>query len=294
MTRARTFLVVTALALSTFNVCALEFAGAPLKVEAIDPVRAMVDAVSINNWLNVNHARMSDMQAKGAREHLHALIDARVKQSFVKGGVLLPKEPDPLLPMLFSWAGRLGVYGSDSVYAAVRGTYPVNPPPGPKPPDGFLVQLHGESLRVSSSVGEWQVTVPFHFFVFALNAGPGPDGRRTEMVAISTGSAPDAAQPGYSQATLGLFFVHDADLKTFEGEWATRLQIPIDKELTAVGEANYRSRASYDPSLRLHKEMIVVPVQKGAFVILYSGLDGTYQANRPHFLDVLRLLKLPQ
>ncbi|MFN9503113.1 MAG: hypothetical protein ACK57J_00925 [Rubrivivax sp.] len=265
-----------------------------MKIEAIEPARAMVEAVRINNWLSANQARMNDMQVKGAREHLHALIDARVKQSYIKSGVLLPNEPDPLLPMLFSWASRLGVYGSDSVYAAVRGAYPVNPPPEPKPPDGFSVQLHGESLRVSSSVGEWQVTVPFHFFIFALNAGPGPDGRRTEAVGISNGSAPDEAPPGYSQATLGLFFVLDADLKTFEGEWAARLQIPVDKDPSVVGETRYRSRVSYDPTFRLHKEMIVVPSQKGAFVILYSGLDGTYQANRPHFLDVLRLLKLPQ
>jgi hypothetical protein len=294
MKLTRTLLVITAFAISGSSVCASEFAEAPLKTEAIEPARAMVEAVGINNWLNENYARISETQVQRAREHLHALIDARVKQSFLKSGVLLPKEPDPVLSMLYSWAGRLGVYGSDAVYAVVRGTYPVNPPPGPKLPEGFTMKLDGESLRVSSSAGEWQVTVPFHFFVFALNVGPGPDGRRTEAAVISTGSAPDAAQPGYSQATLGFFYVHDADLQTFEGDWAARLQIPVDTKLSAVGETKYQSRTAYDPSLRLHKEMIVMPSQKGAFVILYSGLDGTYQANRPHFLDVLRLLKLPQ
>jgi hypothetical protein len=35
-------------------------------------------------------------------------------------------------------------------------------------------------------------------------------------------------------------------------------------------------------------------MKKGTLMVLYSGLDGTYQWNRPHFIDLLASLKLDQ
>jgi hypothetical protein len=270
----------------------LAFSEEPLKKAAIEPARALVEGVGINNWLNANYTRMDPGQVQGAREHLHALIDSRVKELYAKTGVLLPKEPDPILAMLYAWAGRLGVYGADPVYTIVRGTYLVKPPPGPQPPQGLTVSLRNDSLSIASSTGEWQVTVPFHFFIFALNSAVGPDSKRTEAAVISTGSAPDIAPPGYSQATLAIFFTSGADIGSFELEWSERLQIPLQAEQASVGKTKYRSRVAYDAPNRLHKEIVFIPSQKGAFAVLYSGLDGTYQANRPHFVNFLETLKM--
>ena len=144
-------------------------------------------------------------QTQGAREHLHALIDSRVKEIYAKNGALMPKEPDPILAMLFAWAGRLGVYGADAVYSAVRGTYIVKPPPGPYPPAGLSLALQNDTLVISSSAGEWQASIRYHFFIFNLSNGTGSESKRTEVAVISTGSARDVAPPGYSQATLAVF-----------------------------------------------------------------------------------------
>lgn len=266
----------------------------PLKKAAIEPARVLVEAVGISNWLNANHSRMDPGQTQGAREHLHALIDSRVKELYAKTGMLLPKEPDPILAMLYSWAGRLGVYGADPVYAAVRGTFLVKPPPGPQPPDGLAVGLQKDMLTIASSAGEWRATVPYHFFIFALNSAPTPDSKLVETVAISTGSAPDIARPGYSQATIALIFVAGADPKSFEKEWADRLGVPLRAEPRPVGETRYRSRTAHEAQNRLHKEVVFVPSRKGSFAILYSGLDGTYQTNRPHFLNFLEAIQLPE
>lgn len=279
----------------TFSISADAFAYAeePFKSPGMEPARVLVEAVGINNWLNQNYSRMTAVQAQGAREHLHALIDSRIKELYATNGVLVPKEPDHVLAMLFSWAGRLGVYGADAVYSAVRGTYPVNPPPAPRPPDGLTIALQNDTLVISSSAGEWQAFVPYHFFIFRLGNARGPDSKRTELAIVSTGSAPDVAPPGYSQATLAVFFTDGADMKTFEPEWAERLQMAMHNEPAPVGQTKYRSRKSYDDQTRLHKEVVFVPSRKGAFVILYSGLDGTYQANRPHFVSFLEAIKLP-
>ena len=285
-------LIVCLLALVSTKTSALS--TEPLKKAAIEPARVLVEAVGINNWLNANYTKMDPRQIQGAREHLHALIDSRVKELYAKAGVLLPKEPDPILAVLYSWAGRLGVYGADPVYTAVRGTYVVKPPPGPQPPDGLTVALQNDMLTIASSAGEWRAAVPYHFFIFALNRAVGPDSKLTESAAISTGSAPHIAPPGYSQATLALVFTNGTDIRSFELEWAERLQVPLQADPIPVGETKYRSRTAYDALNRLHKEVVFVPSRKGAFAILYSGLDGTYQANRPHFLNFLETLELPE
>jgi hypothetical protein len=272
---------------------ASRYAASPFAVEAIEPTRALVESVGINNFLHKEHAQLHDGQRQGAREHLHALVDSRVKQLYAKNGSLPPPQPDPTLAMLYSWAGRLGVYGADLIYPKVKGTYPVQPPPGPITPAGFDLALLGESLVLSSVAGGWRVSMPYHFFIFALESATAPDGVRTEAVAFSTGTAPGLARPGYSQATVGLVFVHDADKAKFEEQWLDRLQIPPNTALAPIGPTKYQSRSAYDPLTRLHKEFVYVPVEKGALAVFYSGLDGTYQANRAHFLDFLRLLKLP-
>ena len=270
-----------------------QYTAAPFRVEAIEPARALVESVGINNWLNQNYSRMDGRQVQGAREHLHALIDAQVKQTYAQRNVLMPPAPGGTLAMLYAWAGRLGVYGADLVYAAVKGTYPAPVPSSPRPPPGIDLSLIGESFLLSSAEGQWQVSVPFHFFVFTLQAGAAPGSSRTEAAVISTGTAPDAAPPGYSQATIALVFVHGAIGAEFEREWAQRLQIPMDSSPIPIGLTRYQSRTAYDSTTRLHKELVYVPSKNGSFAIFYSGLDGTYQANRPHFLDFLRMAKLP-
>ena len=156
------------------------------------------------------------------------------------------------------------------------------------------MSLEGDTLVVSSSSGPWQAVVPFHYFIFGLQSAPTEGARRTEALVVSTGSAPDAAPPGYSQATLAVFFTQGADIKSFEATWLERLQIPGDTKRTTLGQAKYSSRKLFDAAMRLHKEVVFIPSSKGSFAVLYSGLDGTYQVNRPHFLSFLQALKVPE
>jgi hypothetical protein len=273
-------------------VCA-QFAAEPYGVQAIEPARALVESVGINNFLGKEHLRLENHQRQGAREHLHALVDSRVKQLYARDKGLLPPKDDPSLAVLYSWAGRLGVYGADLIYAAVRGTYPVEPPSAPKPPSGIDVALVAENLVLSSAIGGWRVTIPYHFFAFTLQNEIASDGRRTEAAVISTGTAPDIAPPGYSQATIALVLVHDADKAEFEMQWLERLQISANTELRSIGLTRYQSRTAYDQQSRMHKEFVYVPTEKGGFAVFYAGLDGTFQANRAHFIDFMRLLTLP-
>jgi hypothetical protein len=47
-----------------------------------------------------------------------------------------------------------------------------------------------------------------------------------------------------------------------------------------------------DNSSRLHKEFVNWTEPQGPFVVTYTGIDGAFQWNRPHFLDFVRALKV--
>lgn len=273
---------------------ALDFTSDPLKTEAIAPTKAMVEAVQFNNWLRENVHRMNQGQSKVAREHLHALVDSRIKEIYKKESVILKKEQDPLLPVLYSWASRLGVYGADNVYGAVRGSFPVVPPPGPTPPRGLHIDMRADQLVVTSMSG-WSLIVPYYFFVFAMNVVDTPESR-TEAIAIATGTASDIAPPGYSQATLLLIFERKANKDSFEATWLNRLDIAASEALMPIfpSSSRFLSRRAFDSVSRLHKEILFVHSSAGSYALAYSGLDGTYQVNRPHFLDALRMISLSE
>src|SRR5690606_12501200 len=95
-------------------------------------------------------------------------------------------------------------------------------------------------------------------------------------------------QPRYSQATIALVAVQGASPFKFEQEWLQRFQVPPETAAVPVGATGHQSRTTYDRVTRLHTEVVFVAAEKASLVILYSGLDGTYQANRPHFVDFLR------
>jgi hypothetical protein len=268
------------------------YSDEPLQKPVFDSARVLVESVSINNWLNENHKRLSPQQTQGVRELLHALIDSQVKEIYARDKTILPKKPDPVLASLFAWAGRVGVYGADEIYRVVRGTVPLEPSPDPRLPDGLSVALQGDLLKVTSSAGGWQASVPYHFFIFALSNAVGSDGKRIEAAIISTGSAPDSARPGYSQATLAIFFTPNVKLESFANVWLERFNVAASVPANKIASTSFESRTSYDAGTRLHKEVVFLSSSKGSFVVLYSGLDGTYQWNRPHFINFLASLRL--
>lgn len=268
------------------------YSDEPLQKPVFDSVRVLMESVSVSNWLNENYGHLSAQQTQGVREHLHALIDSRIEEIYQRDKTIHPKEPDPVLALLFAWVGRVGVYGADETYRSVRGRAPMEPPPGPRPPHGLSVALLGDLLKVTSATGGWEASVPYHFFIFNMSNAVGSDGQRVEAAVISTGTTVDSARPGYSQATIAIFFTPGIGLESFTKTWMERFNIAARVPSTQIAPTSFASRTAYDTKTRLHKEVVFLSSSKGAFAVLYSGLDGTYQWNRPHFVNFLTGLKL--
>jgi hypothetical protein len=266
------------------------YSDEPFQRPVFDRARMLVEAVQVNNWLNANFTGLSQGQRQAVREHVHALIDSRLKEQYAASKSLIPT-PDPVLALMYSWAARLGVYGAADVFAVVRGTSPLQSAGGPSPPAGIAVTLKGEVLELSSA-GSWSVAVPVNFFIFDLRSAEEPSGMTLQAAAIAMGTAPDAAPPGYSQATIAIFYAEDLDLQAFTARWTERFGIPETVQAEELQGSTYRSRRAFDQASRLHKEVVFVPSSKGSLAVLYAGLDGTYQWNRPHFVDFLNNLRV--
>lgn len=265
------------------------YSTAPLSRAVFDPARVAVEAVGFNEWLIANQSSLATPEStKGPREHLYYLIDSWVKTIYARDDVVMPAGPDPLLQVFFSWSERLGVFGGHLVYNAVKSDDAPKMPPLLELPPGFDVALRRDMLEVSSSRGHWSVAVPYYFMVWNLLEWEVKDGPRTQLVAVSTGAAAHEGQEGHSQATLMLLFGPGANESSFTQYWARHLGFDGKEETKPLGVRSLETRRRFDASTNMHSEYTSWPSPHGPFVVAYLGIDGTYQWNRPHFVDFVR------
>ncbi len=269
------------------------YSTATLREPLFDAARVAVEVPALNNWLNLNRENLSQQQMRGPREHLFYLIDSRVKQLYESTGAVMPAEPDAQLQTLFSWAERLGVFGGALVYDSLRRP---DAPPGVtlRPvPETLSLELNGDAFELASAVGDWSVAFPYYFMVWRLDDFDAKSGMRTQLAGISTGTARHEGVEGYSQATLLLMFSPGADHAAFSSYWTTQFGVADQLPAGTTDLAKLKTRVLYDPATHLHSEAVLWQTPQGSFALIYSGIDGTYQWNRAHFLDFFRSVSTP-
>jgi hypothetical protein len=269
------------------------YSTSTLREPVVDPASLDAEARAIAGWLGANHGKPKADQVT-TREYLYFLIDARVKDIYAREGRVFPKTHDPVLATLFSWAEPLGAYGGALVYNALRGPGRPAMTPSMKLPPGFTLALKGDLLELQSRYGGWSVTVPYYFMIWDVNDFTPTDGVRTQMVALSTGAVKDNSPARRSQAALALMFSPGADAGTVESYWRKRFGISGDAEGVPLGVRGLVARRTLDESARLHTEFATWMERQGPFAVVYTGVDGAYQWNRPHFLDFLRAVEVQQ
>jgi len=270
------------------------YTTATLREPVFDSATVEAEARAIDAWLTANYKKLSPEQMAAPREHLYYLIDSRVKDLYTRERRVFPKTHDPVFETLFSWADRLRVYGGGLVYNALRAPGRPEMPPSMKVPRGFTLTLKDNLLEVRSEAGGWSVTVPYYFMIWNINDFTATGGARTQLLALSTGAATDVSPARRSQATLVLMFSPGADAVTVASYWRRRFGIAGDAETVPLGVRGLIAQRALDNSSRLYKEFVTWAEPQGPFVVTYTGIDGTYQWNRPHFLDFLRALKVQQ
>jgi len=263
----------------------------PLEQAVFDPARVAVEATAFNNWLADNYATLTTETMQGPRERLYYLIDSWVKMLYARDHLVLPAAPDAVLQTLFFWSERLGVFGGSLIHKAVKSPQFPEAPAVLPVPSGFDLSLRKDMLRLTSASGGWSVEVPYYFMIWNIQEFAAKGGPKTQLVAVSTGAARDEGRQGHSQATLMLLFGPGVDRDDFVPYWSRQLGFSGDEPEKQLGARSRKSRERYDSDQKMHFEYTDWSSKRGAFVIAYIGLEGTYQWNRPHFIDFVRAIQ---
>lgn len=261
----------------------------PLHSPLFDETQTIVETNKIINWLNSHIQSLSYDQMKGPREYLYYLIDSRVKQIYAADKRVLPSKADPVLEALFSWSEPLGVFGGAYAFNAVKSPDRPARTPGLQLPQGIEMTLNKDLFTLSSTLG-WSITFPYYFMTWDVRDETPEGGPRTQLVILSTGAAKDASVGGRSQATIMFLFSPNKDSEFPESYWSEKMGIGADVKPTSLGIRSLQSRHVVDDVLKLHKEITSWSASNGTYTVAYLGNEGTYEWNRPHFLDFLRMV----
>jgi hypothetical protein len=268
------------------------YSTAPLREPLLSDADVAVATAKLTSQLEMRSASLDDARKAAARERLYYLIESRIKHSFETTHESFPAKQDAVLAALFFWAERLGVYGGNQVYNALKDAKAPPMDPLLALPAGISLKYSQEMLLIDSDAG-WRVAVPYYFMIGRLDDVTVPNGARWQILMVSTGTAKDVSKLGHSQATLLLVFGPGADLKSSEDYWNKSLELPAGAEEQKLGVRGLTSRHHLQESLKLHKEVTFWKAESGTIGVFYLGNEGTYQWNREHFLDFLRAVSTP-
>ncbi|MEL6554807.1 MAG: hypothetical protein AAFQ63_15275 [Cyanobacteria bacterium J06621_11] len=247
----------------------------------------------VTTWLNENYSDLNRNQLKNVREHLYYLIDSRIKTLYSRSSVILPTEPDPILESLFAWAEPLGVYGGNLAYNAVNAADSVDRPARLTKPETIALNMEDDLLTVSSSEHGWQFEIPYYFMMTELGEFNLRGNLPVQSAMLSTGASQDETELGHSQGTLIFMFSPESDAATLGSTVREAFGISDraqEKTLEEVSQISYYEQDT-EQGLNLHKEITTWENESGAYSVVFVGAEGTYQWNRPHFIDFVSSLK---
>lgn len=263
----------------------------PLSDHVRNVAKNLLEFTAFNNWLNANYDSTPVEKQKGLKEHLYSIIDSHVKHYFASKESLLPADSDFVLTHCFTWATIMGVYGAHSVLEKLNPNIADSLQVTAPIPTSFNLTVQGEMIDLSSAWGNWRVDFPYYFMVLRLKQFKASNDLQTQTASISTGFGKHLRDDGYSQATIGIAYSPEGVSETFNTFWLEAFGLSPENSTgeSINGLSIYKI---FDTSLAMHYELVFPKTTKGAMAVVFMGIDGTYQHNRPHFIDFLKHLEL--
>ena len=263
----------------------------PLSDSIRDVAKNLVEFTKFNNWLKVNYDSTPVEKQKGLKEHLYSIIDSHLKHYRANEESLLPADSDFVLTHCFTWATIMGVYGAHSVLENLNSNIADSLQVTAPIPTSFNLTVQGEMFDLSSAWGNWRVDFPYYFMVHKLLQYKASNDLQTQIASISTGFGKHSDNDGYSQSTIMIVYSPEGVSKTFDSFWLESFGLSPENSTddSINGLSIYKK---LDTSLSMHYELVFPKPAKGAMAVVFLGIDGTYQHNRPHFIDFLKHLEL--
>ena len=224
------------------------------------------------------------------QEHVYAHISADVKRRAAAGEPLLPVERDSTLTDMFAWGRNLGVIGAGVVAAVLSGQAAAGFAQA-RYPGSFSVRFDSMYTLIAEDDG-WLVRFPHYFMIGLAQRQPIDNGVTTTIAVLSTLFADDSSSAaGASQATVAIIAAPQeaAEMAAF---WLDRLGVPIYTRVEPPvpgATAAYRVHPEGSPFIT---EAVVFALPRGTIIFSYVGALGAFEANRPHFVDLMRSLRV--
>lgn len=269
------------------------YSVAPQKRAVYDNNAVLFQSIRLHDWMDRHHRRFAEeeeVRRQRARAKLYNLIDSRAKYIYQQEGTWVLPSSDPVLSMLFYWVDELDIHGGELLVNALEPTQYADPKSHTKTtlPEHFTLELHDGLFRLASR-DDWSVRYPYSFMLWQVGATRDEVGLPIEIVTLSTGAARDDSELGHSKASL-LVVHYPSKRDENAAERLVRYGGESGAAVTRKTLGEQPSQYIFDHYTNLHKEAVTVPLETGQLVIVYSGRDGSYQWNRPHFADFLKNL----
>jgi hypothetical protein len=218
--------------------------------------------------------------AADAREHLYFLVGSAARAQFRATGRLFPPRDTLGLAEMLDEGTRLGLLGAGLVARVLIGAGAAEhlaPPVLPAAP--FRLSFSAPEYTLHSAHG-WSVRFPYYFMIGGLQVSTPSNGVETETIMLSTAFADHRGLPGHSQATLLLLGAMPRDTSAFYAFWLNAFQLGASERVSKTllpGGTTYRG---FDTAQSMNKELVTLTRGRMAFVLVYSGLPGTFEMNR--------------
>lgn len=267
---------------------AQEFDRAVLEASPFLPVDSIAVIYSaIREWTESQTSGIDPQQAVRAREDLYRVIQSLIWYTTIETGQTHLTGSDNAA-QVFDLATYLGVYGAGLVARdlALDPALDLAPPLLPEAPLSLSYTRPHYSLE---SAAWWGVEFPYYFMPWLLERGP-PEGGSVEFSVISTLHGTHVTAPRTSQATIMILASKLLEPQELARTWRAKLGVPEtatcpEDDWPIEGVTNHACHFNADG---IRVEMGMLTSTQGGVLFIYSGLDGTYQSNRSHFISVLR------
>jgi hypothetical protein len=275
---------------------AIEYSPAPL---AGEPVISKADQ-------GIESARLGrvlegkDPIPVGEREELrrrvHVLIDGLVKERFAAGRIVFSQRDLSRVVRYYRWADRLKVPGADQVVDYFRTIFAL-PADGESGssftlPEPYRMELRFPNLQVRSESGPWTVRYPYYFITEEVRRVVPTEGWESDLIEVSTLFAPHRRDKRQSPCRILFAYAAGVEQAEFQEHWLRLLGLEDGKPRKNEVLPDAAAFSRFDKRKRMRAEACFLSGKAGSAVAAMVGIDGSFQKNRPHFLDFLRNIDL--
>ena len=230
------------------------------------------------HWLRTS--ALSDDENQKARERVYTYVSVLAKRY----AGAFPSAGDTAAISLFRSAASLGVAGADRVLAALSSE--ASKEPAPIAP-GLKLSFQPPLFSLASDDSAWVVCFPYYFMPAPAGRQTPNNGVSTEIAVLSTLVAPDSGEAASSQATIFIAAAPISDSADHATLWIRQLGVsPVAAPGVSIPGQWFRSPEAQP----MRREAVIRKLPQRVVILAYIGLPGTFESNRPHFLDLLRTL----